>query len=226
MRVIIIGAGVQVKNIMDLFKCDWRSIFDKPREEGETKCGLQVSELIPPQTYAICGVRKPRQKRALIERLLHFDFPRDRFTNLTHPTSMWAPSAIKGKHGDIYTQPFVAVYADARIHNHVTLLGRCTIGHDSLLEEYVTVGHHAFLAGQVHVQEGAEIGAGAQVLQELTIGEGAVVGAGAVVTKDVPANEIWVGNPARPMLDSDWPYEKEGLFHESDRPKKMMEAWI
>lgn len=45
--------------------------------------------------------------------------------------------------------------------------------------------------------KGASIGAGATILPGLTIGEGAMIGAGAVVTKDVPAGEIWVGNPAR-----------------------------
>jgi UDP-2-acetamido-3-amino-2,3-dideoxy-glucuronate N-acetyltransferase len=44
---------------------------------------------------------------------------------------------------------------------------------------------------------GASIGAGAVILPGVTIGEGAMVGAGAVVTKDVPANAVVVGNPAR-----------------------------
>ncbi len=35
------------------------------------------------------------------------------------------------------------------------------------------------------------------MLSGVTIGKGAVVGAGAVVTKDIPANAIVVGNPAR-----------------------------
>ena len=49
---------------------------------------------------------------------------------------------------------------------------------------------------QTLVRKGASIGAGAIILPGLTIGEGAMIGAGAVVTKDVPAGETWVGNPA------------------------------
>lgn len=41
------------------------------------------------------------------------------------------------------------------------------------------------------------IGARSIVLKGVTIGDGAVVGAGSVVTKDVPANTIVAGNPAR-----------------------------
>ena len=49
------------------------------------------------------------------------------------------------------------------------------------------------------VRQGASIGANATILGGVTIGERAMVGAGAVVTKDVPAGETWVGNPARPL---------------------------
>jgi acetyltransferase-like isoleucine patch superfamily enzyme len=47
------------------------------------------------------------------------------------------------------------------------------------------------------IQKGASIGSGATILSSVTIGENAIVGAGSVVTKDVPANSIVVGNPAR-----------------------------
>lgn len=47
------------------------------------------------------------------------------------------------------------------------------------------------------VSKGASIGSGSTVLSNLTIGENAIVGAGSVVTKDVPANAIVAGNPAK-----------------------------
>jgi len=47
------------------------------------------------------------------------------------------------------------------------------------------------------VKQGASIGSGATILSKITIGENAIVGAGSVVTKDVPANTIVAGNPAR-----------------------------
>ena len=47
------------------------------------------------------------------------------------------------------------------------------------------------------VKQGASIGSGATLLANLTIGENAIVGAGSVVTKDVPANAIVAGNPAK-----------------------------
>jgi acetyltransferase-like isoleucine patch superfamily enzyme len=50
---------------------------------------------------------------------------------------------------------------------------------------------------QTVVKKGASIGSAATVLSKVTIGENAIVGAGAVVTRDVPANTIVAGNPAR-----------------------------
>jgi acetyltransferase-like isoleucine patch superfamily enzyme len=47
------------------------------------------------------------------------------------------------------------------------------------------------------IRKGASLGSGATILCGITIGENAIVGAGSVVTKDVPANSIVAGNPAR-----------------------------
>ena len=47
------------------------------------------------------------------------------------------------------------------------------------------------------VGKGASIGSGSTILSNLTIGENALIGAGSVVTKDVPANAVVAGNPAR-----------------------------
>ncbi|HVS97233.1 MAG TPA: acyltransferase [Puia sp.] len=49
----------------------------------------------------------------------------------------------------------------------------------------VRIGRHVFIGGH------------STILKGVTIGDGAIVGAGAVVTKDIPAGEIWGGNPAR-----------------------------
>lgn len=47
------------------------------------------------------------------------------------------------------------------------------------------------------VKRGASIGSGSTILANVVIGENSIVGAGSVVTRDVPANTIVAGNPAR-----------------------------
>lgn len=51
------------------------------------------------------------------------------------------------------------------------------------------------------VEEGASIGSSVTILCGITIGKRAIVGAGSVVTKDVPANSIVAGNPARVLRE-------------------------
>lgn len=76
------------------------------------------------------------------------------------------------------------------------------VGHDCILEDWCSIQPHANLSG-CKVGRYAYIGMGANIVAARkgepmrTIGEGAIVGSGAVVTRDVPANETWVGNPAR-----------------------------
>jgi acetyltransferase-like isoleucine patch superfamily enzyme len=61
------------------------------------------------------------------------------------------------------------------------------------------------------VRKGASIGSGATILCDLTIGENAIVGSGSVVTRDVPANMIVAGNPAKVVrsLANEQPEERQ-----------------
>ena len=103
------------------------------------------------------------------------------------------------------------------IENGASIGNRCTIkcgvqiwdGID--LEDDVFVGSNVTFTNDMYprshnknwkmmrtkVCRGASIGAGCVILPGLTIGEGSMIGAGSVVTKDVPAGELWIGNPAK-----------------------------
>jgi putative colanic acid biosynthesis acetyltransferase WcaF len=85
-------------------------------------------------------------------------------------------------------------------------LGEITIGEGATIaqEAYLCTGTHDFTSpilplqsAPIFVDADAFVGVRAIVLPGIRIGAKAVVGAGAVVTKDVPANCIVAGNPAR-----------------------------
>jgi acetyltransferase-like isoleucine patch superfamily enzyme len=79
------------------------------------------------------------------------------------------------------------------------------IGNDVFIGPNATFTNDRFPRSKIYpdkffgivVDNGASIGANATILPGIKIGSNAMVGAGAVVTKDVPANVIVVGNPAR-----------------------------
>ena len=73
----------------------------------------------------------------------------------------------------------------------------CTVTHDCVLEDWVSLMPGCHVSGGVTLGEGAFLGVGAVILQGRTVGAWARVGAGAVVTEDVPAGATVVGVPAR-----------------------------
>jgi acetyltransferase-like isoleucine patch superfamily enzyme len=114
---------------------------------------------------------------------------------------------------------FVEIQKDAKIGADCKISSHTFICEGVTIEDRVFVGHQVVFindrfpratnpGGQLQteadwavertlVKSGASIGSGSVILCNVTIGENAIVGAGSVVTKDVPANAIVVGNPAR-----------------------------
>lgn len=77
------------------------------------------------------------------------------------------------------------------------ILAHAHVGHDARVHEGAMVATGAIIGGHAQVGPGAKVGINATVLPFRTVGQGAEVGGGAVVTKDIPAGEVWAGNPAR-----------------------------
>lgn len=51
--------------------------------------------------------------------------------------------------------------------------------------------------GKVYIGKRVYVGMNTLIVKPVSIGDDAIVGAGSIVTRDIPAGEVWAGNPAR-----------------------------
>ncbi len=121
--------------------------------------------------------------------------PNIRFANLTDPSVIGFDRVSIGEGNIICAGTIITV--DIRLGNCNIINLDCTVGHDAVLEDYVTVNPGVNISGNVLLSSGTNIGTGAQIIQGISVGENSVVGAGAVVNRDLPANSTAVGIPAK-----------------------------
>ena len=89
--------------------------------------------------------------------------------------------------------------SDTVIGDYCKINNLCHIAHNNKIGKNVVITPQVTISGSTVIENEVWIAPNASIRGWLTIGEGATIGMGAVVTKDVPAGETWVGNPARKL---------------------------
>lgn len=122
---------------------------------------------------------------------------------LVHPTSVISKYAKISNEGVIIGANCI-VQADSVIKSNAVLRDMALVCHQTIIGNYCFVGPKALVGAHIEVQDFAFIGQDSLLVSGKvgTMGANSLLGAGAVLTKELPANVVAVGNPARIMNNS------------------------
>lgn len=198
--LLLVGASGLAREVLAAGITGVVGILDDNPELNETEIagvpvvGSVADAVRRPESLLVC-VGPSQSRRNVVRRLRKFGIEEERFTTYV------ARSARIGRTSDIGPGSIlldnVVITADAKCGGHVVIMPNCTVTHDDVLEDFVTLAAGVSLGGSVRVGEAAYIGMNASVRQGLTIGSDSTVGMGAAVLRDVPAETTWAGVPAR-----------------------------
>lgn len=144
------------------------------------------------EVYAVCAVGAAKVRKFIIEK---FKESSVKFATVIDPSVLISEKAEIGEGTIICAGTIITV--DIKIGNHVILNLDCTVGHDDILENFVTVYPSVNISGNVRVGECSELGTGTQIIQGKSIVPNTIIGAGAVVVKDCVESGTYVGSPAK-----------------------------
>ena len=170
--------------------------------EGVAVVGPATADTLarfPDAEVVVCSASSgdPERRRRLVARLA---IPTSRYGRITHPAAV-LDECVPGP-GSIVLACAVATVA-VTIGAHAVIMPGVVMVHDTVVGDYSVVAGGVAMGGGVQIGEGAYVGAASVLREGCHVGDGAVVGMGAVVVRDVPAGEVWVGNPARRLRAAD-----------------------
>lgn len=208
--LIIIGAsgfGREVAWLVERInkaKSTWNLLGffdDDDRIQGEIINGYKVlgkSEDVGkyPDAYYVCAIGSSRIREKVINRIIDVN-PAVKFGTVIDPTVEMSDLVQIGEGSIICAHTIITV--NISIGKHVIINLDCTVGHDAVLSDFVTLYPSVNVSGITNIGHAVELGTGMQIIQGKSIGDYSIVGAGAVVVKDIPEKCTAVGSPAKPI---------------------------
>jgi acetyltransferase EpsM len=142
---------------------------------------------------AYIGMTKERETTNKLEAL---GIPQDRLLSIIDPTAIIPKGYCHIGEGSLIC-PLAQLSADTTLGNNCIMLPNSFVGHDSVLEDYVSIANNACIGANVRVGYGTHVGTNASTREKITIGKYSVVGMGSVILKDVPEGGVIIGNPGK-----------------------------
>ncbi len=208
-KIAIVGAGGfgrEVKTIIEAINnlsnvYDFIGFYDDNTDEslnistipilGDISTLNQVTE----ELAVVVAIGNPNVKKNVLERIVN---PKIHFPTLIHPQAMILDKSVEIGKGCIICAGTI-ITCNITIRDFVILNLSCTVGHDTVIQDFSSFMPSVNISGEVLIKESVYVGTGAKIINQLEIGENTIIGAGAVVSKNLPANCTAVGIPAKPI---------------------------
>lgn len=142
--------------------------------------------------YAVCAVGSSNVRKKIIEKLKDTSV---KFATLVDPSVLYSNSVKIGEGAIVCAGTIITV--DVNIGDHVIVNLDCTIEHDAVIDDFVTIYPSVNVSGNVLIGECSELGTGTQIIQGKKVISNTIIGAGAIVVKDCLESGTYVGSPAK-----------------------------
>lgn len=142
--------------------------------------------------YAVCAVGSSNVRKKIIEKLKDTSV---KFATLVDPSVLYSNSVKIGEGAIVCAGTIITV--DVNIGDHVIVNLDSTIGHDAVIDDFVTIYPSVNVSGNVLIGECSELGTGTQIIQGKKVISNTIIGAGAIVVKDCIESGTYVGSPAK-----------------------------
>ena len=188
-RILIYGAGGHAKTVISLLRlADWdiSGIIDDGVDAGVEVSGIPVqlrADGIDAVVNAVGGIGNYAVRWKIFERLQKLDFS---FPTLIHPTAFVEDTVTLADGIQVLAQSYVS--SETTVGFGTLINAGVIISHDGQIGKCVNLSPGALLAGQVTVEDFAQIGMGVTVNLGVRVGTRARVGNSATVKADVPAD--------------------------------------
>nr|WP_300385792.1 acetyltransferase [Clostridium sp.] len=144
--------------------------------------------------YFACAVANSKNKAKLAKKCESIGL---KPATLIHPNAEIGSCSNIGAGNIICAGNIITV--NVKTGKYVIVTSACTIGHDSILQNYITIYPGVSVSGNCNIGEKVEIGTRSSIIQGMNIGKETILGAGSVVIKDIPEYCTAVGVPAKPI---------------------------